>query len=155
MLRDTFGGNGNSILTASLLLGIMILPTIIETSEAAIQAVPDKYYEGALALGATHERSVYRTVVPAAKSGILAGIILGVGRAIGETMAVIMIAGNQARMPAGLLKGVRTLTANIVIEMGYAADLHREALIATGVVLFVFILIINLLFSLLKRKKVD
>ena len=137
------------------LLGIMILPTIIETSEAAIQAVPDKYYEGALALGATHERSVYRTVVPAAKSGILAGIILGVGRAIGETMAVIMIAGNQARMPAGLLKGVRTLTANIVIEMGYAADLHREALIATGVVLFVFILIINLLFSLLKRKKVD
>jgi phosphate transport system permease protein len=133
----------------------MILPTIIETSEAAIQAVPDKYYEGALALGATHERSVYRTVVPAAKSGILAGIILGVGRAIGETMAVIMIAGNQARMPAGLLKGVRTLTANIVIEMGYAADLHREALIATGVVLFVFILIINLLFSLLKRKKVD
>jgi len=154
MVRDTFGGNGNSILTASLLLGIMILPTIIETSEAAIQAVPDKYYE-ALALGATHERSVYRTVVPAAKSGILAGIILGVGRAIGETMAVIMIAGNQARMPAGLLKGVRTLTANIVIEMGYAADLHREALIATGVVLFVFILIINLLFSLLKRKKVD
>ena len=155
MVRDTFGGNGNSILTASLLLGIMILPTIIETSEAAIQAVPDKYYEGALALGATHERSVYRTVVPAAKSGILAGIILGVGRAIGETMAVIMIAGNQARMPAGLLKGVRTLTANIVIEMGYAADLHREALIATGVVLFVFIMIINLLFSLLKRKKVD
>ena len=155
MVREVFGGNGNSILTASLLLGIMILPTIIETSEAAIQAVPDKYYEGALALGATHESSVFRTVVPAAKSGILAGVILGVGRAIGETMAVIMIAGNQARMPAGLLKGVRTLTANIVIEMGYAADLHREALIATGVVLFVFILIINLLFSILKRKKVD
>ena len=156
-LTDALGarGNGVSLLTAAILLGIMILPTIIETSEAAIQAVPDKYYEGALALGATHERSVYRTVVPAAKSGILAGVILGVGRAIGETMAVIMIAGNQARMPAGLLKGVRTLTANIVIEMGYAADLHREALIATGVVLFVFILIINLLFSLLKRKKVD
>lgn len=155
MIRELFGGNGNSMLTASLLLGIMILPTIIETSEAAIRAVPDQYYEGALALGATHERSVYRTVVPAAKSGIMAGVILGVGRAIGETMAVIMIAGNQARMPAGLLKGVRTLTANIVIEMGYAADLHREALIATGVVLFVFILIINLLFSLLKRKKVE
>ena len=155
MVREVFGGNGNSILTASLLLGIMILPTIIETSEAAIQAVPDKYYEGALALGATHERSVFRTVVPAAKSGILAGVILGVGRAIGETMAVIMIAGNQARMPAGLLKGVRTLTANIVIEMGYAADLHREALIATGAVLSVFILLINLLFSILKRKKVD
>lgn len=153
-VRDLYGGNGNSVLTASLLLGMMILPTIIETSESALQAVPEKYYQGALALGATHERSVYRTVVPAAKSGILAGVILGVGRAIGETMAVIMIAGNQARMPAGLLKGVRTLTANIVIEMGYAADLHREALIATGVVLFVFILIINLLFSLLKRKKV-
>lgn len=155
MVRELFGGNGNSILTASLLLGIMILPTIIETSEAALQAVPEKYYQGALALGATHERSVYLTVVPAAKSGILAGVILGVGRAIGETMAVIMIAGNQARMPAGLLKGVRTLTANIVMEMGYAADLHREALIATGVVLFVFILVINLLFSLLKRKKVQ
>ncbi len=154
-VRDLYGGNGNSVLTASLLLGMMILPTIIETSESALQAVPEKYYQGALALGATHERSVYRTVVPAAKSGILAGVILGVGRAIGETMAVIMIAGNQARMPAGLLKGVRTLTANIVIEMGYAADLHREALIATGVVLFVFILIINLLFSLLKRKKVQ
>lgn len=155
MVRELFGGNGNSILTASLLLGIMILPTIIETSESALQAVPEKYYQGALALGATHERSVYLTVVPAAKSGIMAGVILGVGRAIGETMAVIMIAGNQARMPAGLLKGVRTLTANIVMEMGYAADLHREALIATGVVLFVFILIINLLFSLLKRKKVQ
>ena len=154
-VRDLYGGNGNSVLTASLLLGMMILPTIIETSESALQAVPEKYYQGALALGATHERSVYRTVVPAAKSGILAGVILGVGRAIGETMAVIMIAGNQARMPAGLLKGVRTLTANIVIEMGYAADLHREALIATGVVLFVFILIINLLFYLLKRKKVQ
>ena len=151
MVRDTFGGNGNSILTASLLLGIMILPTIIETSEAAIQAVPDKYYEGALALGATHERSVYRTVVPAAKSGIMAGVILGVGRAIGETMAVIMVAGNQPVIPGSLLAGVRTMTANIVLEMGYAAGLHREALIATGVVLFVFILIINLLFSLIKK----
>lgn len=155
MVRELFGGNGNSILTASLLLGMMILPTIIETAESALQAVPEKYYEGALALGATHERSVYLIVVPAAKSGIMAGIILGVGRAIGETMAVIMVAGNQARMPAGVLKGVRTLTANIVMEMGYAADLHREALIATGVVLFVFILVINLLFSVLKRKKVQ
>ena len=152
--RNIFG-NGNCVFTASILLGIMILPTIIGVSESAIRAVPESYYEGALALGDTHERSVFCAVLPAAKSGILAGIILGVGRAIGETMAVIMIAGNQARMPAGLLKGVRTLTANIVIEMGYAADLHREALIATGVVLFVFILIINLLFSLLKRKKVD
>ena len=154
-VRSTFGGNGNSILTASVLLGIMILPSIIGVSESAIRAVPNKYYEGALALGATHERSVFLTVVPAAKSGILAGVILGVGRAIGETMAVIMVAGNQARMPKGILKGVRTLTANIVIEMGYAADLHREALIATGVVLFVFILLINLLFSALKRRTVE
>ena len=154
-VRSTFGGNGNSILTASVLLGIMILPSIIGVSESAIRAVPNKYYEGALALGATHERSVFLTVLPAAKSGILAGVILGVGRAIGETMAVIMVAGNQARMPKGVLKGVRTLTANIVIEMGYAADLHREALIATGVVLFVFILLINLLFSALKRRTVE
>lgn len=155
LTRDLFGGSGSSILTASVLLGIMILPTIIETSESALQAVPNKYYEGALALGATHERSVYRTIVPAAKSGITAGVILGVGRAIGETMAVIMVAGNQARIPTSILKGVRTMTANIVIEMGYATDFHREALIATGVVLFIFILIINLLFSILKRKAVD
>ena len=146
-------GNGSSIFTASLLLGIMILPTVIGVSEAAIRAVPDQYYEGALALGATHERSVFFTVLPAAKSGIMAAVVLGVGRAIGETMAVIMIAGNQPRMPKGLFEGVRTLTANIVLEMGYAADLHREALIATAVVLFVFILIINLLFSLLKRRQ--
>lgn len=154
-IRDTIGGKGYSILTASILLGVMILPTIIGVSESAIRAVPNKYYEGALALGATHERSVYRTIVPAAKSGIMAGVILGIGRAIGETMAVIMVAGNQARMPKGILQGIRTLTGNIVIEMGYATDLHREALIATGVVLFVFILIINLLFSVLKRKKAD
>lgn len=144
--------DGNSIFTASVLLGIMILPTIISISESSIRAVPEKYYQGALALGATHERSVFLTVVPAAKSGIKAGIVLGIGRAIGETMAVIMVAGNQARMPKGLFKGIRTLTANIVMEMGYATDLHREALIATGVVLFVFILLINMLFSILKRK---
>ncbi|MGI6269051.1 MAG: phosphate ABC transporter permease subunit PstC [Candidatus Howiella sp.] len=153
-VRDHFGGNGSSILTASVLLGIMILPTIIEVSESAIRAVPDSYYEGALALGATHERSVFSATLPAAKSGIMAGIVLGIGRAIGETMAVVMVAGNQPRMPKGLLKGVRTLTANIVQEMGYAADLHREALIATAVVLFVFILMINLLLSVLRRKKV-
>lgn len=151
-IRNTFGGNGSSMLAASVLLGIMILPTIISVSEAAIRAVPRSYYEGARALGATHERGVFLTVIPAAGSGILAAVILGIGRAIGETMAVIMVAGNQARMPAGLLKGVRTLTANIVIEMGYAADLHREALIATGVVLFVFILIINLFFSAVKGR---
>lgn len=152
VIRDLFPGNGNSMLSASILLGIMILPTIIGVSESAIRAVPDSYYEGSLALGATHERSVFFATLPAAKSGILAAVVLGIGRAIGETMAVIMVAGNQARMPDGIFKGVRTLTANIVIEMGYAADLHREALIATGVVLFIFILIINLLFSLLKRR---
>lgn len=145
-------GNGNSMLTASVLLGIMILPTIIGTTEAALRAVPAQYYEGALALGATRERSIFCVLIPAAKSGVIAGIVLGIGRAIGETMAVIMVAGNQARMPAGILKGVRTMTANIVIEMGYATDLHREALIATGVVLFVFILIINFSVALLNRR---
>ena len=156
-VRDTFrpyyGGNGLSLFSAALLLGIMILPTIISISESAIRAVPDKYYQGALALGATHERSVFRTVVPAAKSGIMAGIVLGIGRAFGETMAVIMIAGNQAWIPDNMFQGIRTLTANIVMEMGYAQDLHREALIATGVVLFVFILIINTLFSIFKRRE--
>lgn len=158
-VRDTFrpyyGGNGLSLFSAALLLGIMILPTIISISESAIRAVPDKYYQGALALGATHERSVFRTVVPAAKSGIMAGIVLGIGRAFGETMAVIMIAGNQAWIPDNMFQGIRTLTANIVMEMGYAQDLHREALIATGVVLFIFILIINLLFSLLKKRNAN
>lgn len=151
-VRETFGGDGNSIITASVLLGIMILPSIITVSESAIRAVPDSYYEGALALGATKERSIFTAVLPAAKSGIFAGIILGIGRAIGETMAIIMVAGNQARVPDSIYKGVRTLTANIVIEMGYATDLHREALIATGVVLFVFILMINFAFSFMKRK---
>ena len=154
-IRDNFGGTGSSMLTASLLLGMMILPTLISVAEAALRAVPDSYYEGALALGAGHVRSVFLTVVPAAKSGIMAAIILGVGRAIGETMAVIMVAGNQARMPQGLLEGVRTMTTNIVIEMGYAADLHRDALIATAVVLFIFIMLINLTFSYLKGKVVQ
>jgi len=149
---ERFGGNGQSIFTASLLLGIMILPTIIGVSEAAIRAVPDSFYEGSVAMGASHERSVFFVVVPAAGSGIMTSVILGIGRAIGETMAVILVAGNQTRMPTGLFRGVRTLTANIVMEMGYAAELHREALIATGVVLFVFILIINLLFNLLRGR---
>ena len=152
LVRTTLGGRGTSMLTASLLLGIMILPTIIGVSESAIRAVPRSYYEGSLALGATKERSVFFSVLPAAKSGVLAAVVLGIGRAIGETMAVIMVAGNQARMPGGLLEGVRTLTANIVMEMGYAQDLHREALIATAVVLFVFILIINLSLSLLRTR---
>lgn len=152
LIRDLFGGSGTSILAASILLGMMILPTIITISESALNSVPKSYYEGALALGATHERAVFFIILPAAKSGVTASIVLGVGRAIGEAMAVMMVAGNQARMPKGVLYGVRTLTSNIVMEMGYAADLHREALIATAVVLFIFILIINLLFSILKRR---
>lgn len=152
-VRNNLGGKGSSILTASILLGIMILPTITGLAEAAINAVPASYYEGAVALGATHERAVATVIFPAAKSGILASVILGTGRAIGETMAVIMVAGGQARMPTGILNGVRTLTANIVTEMGYAAGLHREALIATGVVLFVFILLLNVSLSILTGKK--
>ncbi|NLB89865.1 MAG: phosphate ABC transporter permease subunit PstC [Clostridiales bacterium] len=148
---SNYQSNGLSILTGSLLLGLMILPTIITVSESAIRAVPTTTFEGALALGATKEQSVFFTVVPAAKSGIVAGIVLGIGRAIGEAMAVIMVLGNQPRIPQGILKGGRTLTANIVLEMGYATDLHREALIATGVVLFVFILLTNLLVSLIKK----
>ena len=155
LLRNTFAAfncKGNSML-ASILLGIMILPTIIGVSESAIRAVPNSYYEGSLALGADHERSVFFAVLPAAKSGILAGVVLGIGRAIGETMAVIMVAGNQPVMAHSIFKGVRTMTANVVIEMGYATGIHREALIATGVVLFVFILLINLLFSVIKRRE--
>ena len=152
-VRETFGGRGMSVLTASVLLGLMILPTIISVSEAALRAVPQSYYEGGLALGASHERSVFRTILPAAKSGIFAGVVLGIGRAVGETMAVMMVAGNQAVIPDGILSGVRTLTTNIVLEMGYSTDLHREALIGTAVVLFVFILIINLSLSLLKRRE--
>ena len=151
-MRDIFLGSGKNILTASILLGIMILPTIINISETSLRAVPESYYQGAVALGETHEKSVFRVVLPAAKSGILAGVILGIGRAIGETMALIMVAGNQKNVPESVFDGVRTLTGNIVLEMGYATDLHRDALIATAVVLFVFILVINLTFSILKSK---
>lgn len=151
IMQKVMGGSGKSVLTASVLLGIMILPTVIGVAESSIRAVPDSYYEGALALGATRERSVFFAVLPGAKSGILAGMVLGIGRAIGETMAVIMVAGNQPIIPKSLGMGVRTLTSNIVMEMGYATDLHREALIATAVVLFVLILIINLCCSALQR----
>ncbi len=151
LMRELTGRDGSTMLTASLLLGIMILPTVTVTAEAALRSVPESYYEGSLALGATHERSVFFTVLPAAKSGVMAGIVLGIGRAVGETMAVMMVVGNQTQMPKGLFYGLRTMTANIGIEMGYAADLHREALIATGVVLFVFILLINLSVSALKK----
>lgn len=145
-------GNGLSLLAAAIILGIMILPTIITVAQSSLDAVPRKYYEGALALGADHERATFRVLVPAAASGIVAAVVLGVGRAIGETMAVIMIAGNQPVIPESIFAGVRTMTANIVLEMGYAADLHRGALIATGVVLFVFILLITMLLNVIKRR---
>lgn len=144
--------SGMSLLAAAVLLGIMILPTIITVAQSALDAVPKKYYEGALALGADHERSVFRVIVPAAVSGIMAGVVLGVGRAIGETMAVIMVAGNQSVIPDSIFDGVRTMTANIVLEMGYATDLHRGALVATGVVLFVFVMLITLLFNVIKKR---
>lgn len=153
LIRQLFGGTGSSMLAACILLGIMILPTIIGVTESAVRSVPESYYEGSLALGATKERSIFKTVIPAAKSGIMSGIILSIGRAIGETMAVVMVAGNQAIMPKSITSGVRTLTSNIVMEMAYAEGLHREALIATAVVLFVFILIINICFSIVIRKK--
>lgn len=152
-VKNNFAGNGNSIFTAAILLGIMILPTIISVSKAALMAVPESYYEGAVALGATKEISIFKVMIPAAKSGITAAIALGIGRAMGETMAVMMIAGNQPRIPGSVFEGVRTLTTNIVLEMGYATDLHAEALIATGVVLFVLVLIINLFVSFFKRKR--
>ena len=151
-IQEMFGTAGDGILAASILLGMMILPTIINTAESSIVAVPEAYYEGALALGATKERSIFKTVIPAAKSGVMSGIILGMGRAIGETMAVVMVAGNQAIIPDSITSGVRTLTANIVLEMAYATGLHRRALIATAVVLFVFVLIINVCFSIINRR---
>lgn len=147
-------GKGNCIFTASLLLGIMILPSIIGVAESALRAVPESYYEGSLAMGATKERTIFKVMLPAASSGVLAGVVLGIGRAIGETMAVVMIAGNQPRMPQTIFKGIRSMTANIVMEMGYATGLHREALITTGVVLFVFILLINACVAALKKKQV-
>lgn len=153
LVRQLFPGNGNSMFTAFFLLGIMVLPTIISISEAALRAVPESYYEGALALGASHERAVFKTIVPAAKSGILAGVVLGIGRVIGETMALIWVCGNQPRLPDSIFDGVRTMTTNIVLEMGYATGLHRQTLIATGAVLFAFILLINALFTVLKRKE--
>lgn len=152
-VRNNIGGHGMGVLTASILLGIMILPTIISVSEASLRAVPESYYQGGLALGASHERSIFFILLPAARRGILASVILGLGRAMGETMAVIMVAGNQALIPSSLTSGVRTLTTNIVMEMGYSTDLHREALIGTAVVLFIFILIINTTFYMMYKKE--
>ncbi|MDD2495396.1 MAG: ABC transporter permease subunit, partial [Tissierellia bacterium] len=153
-VREAYGGNGFSIMSSSIILGIMILPTIISISESSIRAVPESYKEGSYGVGATKEETVFKVVVPAAKSGIFTSIILGIGRAIGETMAVVMVAGN-AVMPLSkikLLKPIRTLTTNIVMEMSYASGLHEESLIATGVVLFVFIIILNTALSLIKAR---
>ena len=152
-IMRTVTGNGKSILTASILLSVMILPTIVTVSQSSLNALDPALLEGALALGDSKERAVLRVMMPAASSGIMSSVVLGIGRSIGETMAVVMVAGNQPRIPSSLLEGARTMTANIVLEMGYAADLHREALLATGAVLFVFILLINLSFSLIRRKK--
>lgn len=155
LIRNNLDSQGMSLLAASVLLGIMILPTIVAISQASLKAVDSVYYEGSLALGATHERSIFAVKLRAARSGIFSAVILGVGRAIGETMAVIMVAGNQAIIPKSVLDGVRTMTGNIVIEMGYATDLHRQALLATAAVLFVFILIVNLTFSLVLRRSLN
>ncbi|MDR1668926.1 MAG: phosphate ABC transporter permease subunit PstC [Oscillospiraceae bacterium] len=162
LIYDTFGKTfrlpgGDSMLAASALLAIMILPTVISIAETNLRSVPQELYEGAVALGASHERAVFKVVLPAARSGVMAAVVLGIGRAIGETMAVKMVAGNQTvlRAPYEFLRGARTMTTNIVIEMGYVeqGSLHNGALIATGVVLFVFILLINSLFSVLNSGK--
>lgn len=152
-VRDTFGGTGFSLLTTAFILGVMILPTIINISETSLRAVPKSYYEGALALGATKERAIFRTMFPAAASGIVTAVILGLGRAFGETAAVVIICGNVAKFPTSLLDSIRTLSSNIANELGYAEGLHREALIACAAVLFVFILIITTIIMLLRRKK--
>lgn len=146
-------GNGNSVLAASVVLALMILPTIITISENALRALPGSYYEGAAALGATKEETVFRVLVPAARRGIVTSIVLGMGRAIGETIAVAMVAGNSNILPATIFKSVRTLTVNIVSEMGYAEGLHYDALIATGAVLFVFILLLNAALGLITAER--
>ncbi|MCH4891275.1 phosphate ABC transporter permease subunit PstC [Acidaminobacter sp. JC074] len=144
MIDDVFRNGGNSLLAVIIILGIMILPTIINISSYAIKTVPKEYKEGSLALGATKMQTIFKVLLPAARSGILAGVILGVGRAVGETMAVLLVAGNAAIMPESLLSRVRTLTGNIAVEMSYATGLHQEALFATGVVLFAFIILLNI-----------
>lgn len=149
IINNLFGGKGagNSLLAVSIILGIIILPTIISTAETALNAVPKSYKDGALALGATEMQAIFKVKLVAAKSGILSGVILGIGRAIGETMAVTLVAGNSPIIPKSLTDPIRTLTGNIAIEMGYASGLHQEALFATGVILFVFIMILNLILN--------
>lgn len=153
IIRENFGGPGLSVLAASIILGVMILPTIISISIDSILAVPNSYREGSLALGATVWQTIHMVTIKASKSGIIASIILGMGRAIGETMAVIMVAGNSVNIPSSTLDSVRTLTANIALEMSYATGMHRQALFATGVVLFIVIIILNSIASVAIRKK--
>ncbi len=153
LIRDNFGGPGLSLLSASIILGIMILPTVISISIDSILAVPRSYREGSLALGATTWQTIHMVIAKASKSGIIASIILGMGRAIGETMAVIMVAGNSVNIPHSPLDSVRTLTANIALEMSYATGLHRQALFATGVILFIVIIILNSIASVAIRKR--
>ena len=154
MIQQMFhAASGTTLLTTAIVLGIMIMPTIISITENSLRAVPKSYYEGTIALGATKERAIFRTMFPAAKSGVMTSIILGLGRAFGETAAVVFICGNSAQFPTSLLDPIRTLSSNIALEMGYARHLHREALIACAVVLFVFILLITLLVMLLRRKE--
>lgn len=152
-IRETFGGPGFSVLAASVVLGIMILPTVISISIDAIQALPPSYREGALAMGATRWQAVRMVILPSARSGIVASVILGMGRAVGETMAVIMIAGNAAIIPRSPLEPVRTLTSNIALEMSYAGGEHREALFATGVILFIIIMVLNTVANLSSSKR--
>lgn len=154
LVRDLFGGRGMGILSASLLLSIMILPTIVSLTTSSLESLPRELYENSLALGEGKEGTIFRLMLPSSKSGIFSSVTLALGRAIGETMAVKMVVGNQAVLPESILSGVRTLTTNIVLEMGYAVDLHRGALLATAVVLFVFILIINISLSLFKRRDI-
>lgn len=152
LMADISNKSGMNMLTASILLSVMILPTMINISLNSLKQVPMVFYTGSLALGATKEETIRKIMMPYAKSGIFSSIILAIGRSIGETMAVYLVIGNQARMPSSIFDGVRTLTSNIVLEMGYASGVHKEALIATGMVLFVFILIINLVFNIIRNK---
>lgn len=153
LIRVFLGGPGLSILAGSLILAIMILPTIISISEVSLLSLPGLYKQGSLALGATHWQTIYGVLIPSAKTGIMAAIILGIGRAIGETMAVIMVLGNAVALPRSILDPARTLTTNIGIEMGYASGEHQQALFATGIVLFVMIMIINSVAQYIVRKR--
>lgn len=151
-IRETFGGTGYSMLSGSIILAIMVLPTIINITEVTIASLPKSIKEGSLALGATRWQTIVKVQLPAAKSGIIAGVVLGMGRALGETMAVLMVAGNAPIMPKGPLSKVRTLTMNIVTDMGYASGDHMTALFTTSIVLFLFILILNLSVNIIKGK---